>query len=439
MDAATIVFDEPRRGFEGSAHLSYEMDYVVETTASEMAQGIAVTDRRALSVNFPVDFADYQLRRWPAFLLDLMPQGHARRALLRDLNLDEHSRSSDLPLLVRAGGSTIGNIRIKEAWEEERRRLDGFDPIGVELEEILGRTDRFMEVVNRHAMLASGSSGLQGEWPKVAMTLSSDGLFYPDPFVTDDEAVEHVIVKLQREPNEEDAAILEAEVAYSHIAHDLGLNVHRPSTYAPGVAVIPRFDRTTMNGRVERHGQESMVSALGVSEFGWTDTHENYLRRLVEVSTSPRDDVVEYVLRDVANLAMGNSDNHGRNTAITKKADGTVRLSPLFDFAPMKLSRQTIMRSTKWECMRASGGEYSPDWEIVCDALAPLGVDPEDLMGEIRAFAERLADVPRWVGDYGLPDMVQRRALANCEEIVAGILGPEEAAPEKPVHVGPRP
>ncbi|WP_425962188.1 hypothetical protein [Rhizobium nepotum] len=43
-----------------------------------------------------------------------------------------------------------------------------------------------MEVADRFAMLASGSSGLQGEWPKVSMTQAADGLYYPDSFVTDD-------------------------------------------------------------------------------------------------------------------------------------------------------------------------------------------------------------------------------------------------------------
>ncbi len=57
-------------------------------------------------------------------------------------------------------------------------------------------TDLFVEVVDRFGMLASGSSGLQGEWPKVALTLAEDGLWYPDAFVDDEEARMHVIVKL---------------------------------------------------------------------------------------------------------------------------------------------------------------------------------------------------------------------------------------------------
>jgi len=83
-------------------------------------------------------------------------------------------------------------------------------------------------------------------------------------------------------------------------------------------------------------------------------THENYLQVIREVSTDPVKEVTEYVLRDILNLAMGNTDNHGRNTAMRKNDDGNIGLSPLYDFAPMRLSSASVIRSTKWECMRAS-------------------------------------------------------------------------------------
>lgn len=48
--------------------------------------------------------------------------------------------------------------------------------------------------------------------------------------------------------------------------------------------------------------------------------------------------------RDIANLALGNPDNHGRNK-LRKHQDGTIRLAPLFDFAPMRLAKEGIVRS----------------------------------------------------------------------------------------------
>ena len=64
------------------------------------------------------------------------------------------------------------------------------------------------------------------------MTQANDGLYYPDSFVTDDEAVRHVIVKLVRSNEPVDRLILEGEALYSRIAQEIGLNVSEPSTYS---------------------------------------------------------------------------------------------------------------------------------------------------------------------------------------------------------------
>lgn len=105
--------------------------------------------------------------------------------------------------------------------------------------EILERSDHFMEAADCFGMLASGSSGLQGEWPKVSMTQATNGLYYPESFVSDDEAVRHVIVKLVRSNEPADRLILEGEALYSRIAQEIGLIVSEPSSYAEGVLIIP--------------------------------------------------------------------------------------------------------------------------------------------------------------------------------------------------------
>lgn len=246
-----------------------------------------------------------------------MPQGHARRRLAEHLKIDEDARSSDLPLLLRAAGNPIGNFRIKEAADDEAARLKDVTRLGVTEDDIFGRSDRFDEVVDRFGMLASGSSGLQGEWPKVALTLADDGLYYPDALVSDEEAVRHVIVKLLRSKEPADRIILEGEAIYSRIASEIGLSVFEPSTYQNGVLMIPRFDRRVSDGTVQRLGQESLVSALGVADFGHMDKHEAYVKVLRAYSSTPYEDVLEYIKRDAASLALGNPDNHGRNTAFS--------------------------------------------------------------------------------------------------------------------------
>ncbi|APO76818.1 HipA-like protein [Rhizobium etli 8C-3] len=421
--AATLELKDDAAGFQGASVVDYDLDYFITVASAEFAAGKTVRDHRALSVRYPVDLENRYSRSWPPFLLDLMPQGHARRKLAEHLGLAEGSRASDLSLLMRSATGGIGNIRIKEAADAEAERLRGVERQGVTEAEILVRSDRFMEVVDRFGMLASGSSGLQGEWPKVSMTQADDGLYYPDSFVTDDEAVRHVIVKLVRSNEPVDRLILEGEALYSRIAREIDLNVSDPSIYAEGVLIIPRFDRKKrQGGGTLRLGQESLVSAIGVADFGYVGTHEAYIHVLRQYSADPFSDVVEYLKRDIANLALGNPDNHGRNSALSKHQDGTIRLSPLFDFAPMRLAKEGIVRSTRWAMMRDGGRDHLPDWKQICAELMPDPDEQKALAATLFEFAEHLRQAPTMAKDLEASSDIVDRAMGRCMAITDSVL-----------------
>jgi serine/threonine-protein kinase HipA len=422
-DAATLDLKDDVAGFRGASIVDYDLDYFLTVASAEFSAGKVVRDHRALSVRYPVDLENRYGRSWPPFLLDLMPQGHARRKLAEHLSLAEGSRTSDLPLLLRSATGGIGNIRIREAAEAEAERLRGVERQGVTAAEILERSDRFMEVGDRFGMLASGSSGLQGEWPKVSMTEATDGLYYPDSFVSDNEAVRHVIVKLVRSNEPVDRLILEGEALYSRIAQEIGLNVSEPSTYAEGVLIIPRFDRKKReDGATVRLGQESLVSAVGIADFGHVGTHEAYIDVLRQHSSYPFLDIAEYLKRDIANLALGNPDNHGRNSALSKHQDGTIRLSPLFDFAPMRLAKEGIVRSTRWAMMRDSGRDHRPDWRRICAELMPDGGDQKALEAMLVQFAEQLSQVPAMAKEMGASADILCHSMGRCLEIAESVL-----------------
>ncbi|WP_429818307.1 type II toxin-antitoxin system HipA family toxin [Ensifer sp. B1-9] len=421
--AATLEVQDDATGYHGASIVDYDLDYFVTAASAEFAAGKTVRDYRALSVRYPVDLENRYSRSWPPFLLDLMPQGHARRKLAEHLGLAETSRASDLPLLLRSATGGIGNIRIKEAADAETGRLRNVQRQGVTEAEILDRSERFMEVADRFGMLASGSSGLQGEWPKVSMTQANDGLYYPDSFVTDDEAVRHVIVKLVRSNEPVDRLILEGEALYSRIALEMGLDVSEPSTYAEGVLIIPRFDRRKREGGgIMRLGQESLVSAIGVADFGHVGTHEAFIDVLRRYSANPFADIVEYLKRDIANLALGNPDNHGRNSALSKHTDGTIQLSPLFDFAPMRLAKEGIVRSTRWAMMRDSGRDHLPDWKRICVELMPSPDEQAALVAALSSFAEHLQKAPDMARDMGASPEILERAMGRSREITDSLL-----------------
>lgn len=414
-DAAVVTLADPAKGVAGASSAGYEMAHFYHHGTTKDP----VRDLRAYSVAAPVDLVDRTADTWPAFFLDLLPQGRQADRIASFLGIKASNPASQIKLLLRSASAPVGNVRIKEAHDEEAKRIEKMVRIGVSMEDILARTDHFLATVDDVALIASGSSGLQGDWPKVALTKQkADGLWYPDPMVADADAEDHVITKLLRSDEGVDQRILESEAGYARVAQEFGLHVERPGTYGNGVLVLPRFDRGRDAAGLVRYGQESLVSAIGIAAFGHTEKHETYIAKIQEVSSDQLADTVEYLLRDMLNLAMGNPDNHGRNTALRKFPDGQVRLSPLFDFAPMRISLAGIVRSTRWACMAARGGsDIEPDWRVICETIAGPNVPADDLMSALAAKEDLLRALPETARKHGVPESVISSAIVRGDDI----------------------
>lgn len=402
-DAAIVELHKPELGHRSPSTVGYEDSYFFELGLEAFNAQRPLRDFRAYSVAAPLDLARRSADSWPPFLLDFLPQGRQAERIAKFLDLPPGAPGTQIRLIEESAGSPVGNLRIKEAYEKQTERIARTPRVGISMDDILKRSDVFMEVADRFSMLAAGSNGLQGDWPKVAMTQASDGLWYPDPLVADESARTHVIVKLLRSGQATDQRILEAEGAYSLVAREFGLDVAGVSSYGHGVLVVPRFDRAVDEHGIHRYGQESLVSAIGVAGFSHSGRHETYLRAIQEISADPLQDTIEYLLRDLMNLAMGNPDNHGRNTALRKFPDGRVRLAPLFDFAPMRIDASSIPRATKWECMLSRGLDSNPDWEAVCEAVARPDVPAEALMAALAEKEEAIRSLPDLARKHGVP------------------------------------
>lgn len=394
---ALSLVGDAARGMACPTYLAYAADHVIAFQGRN--------DAAAFSARLPVDFIDRQEPAWPAFMIDLLPQGHGRGELLRQLGLDERAEAAaDWPLLAAGAGNPIGNLRVREAhaWVEERSggKLRGFA-----IEEIAARSEDFNEYLAQHGLFLAGSSGVQGEWPKILLTRSHDGLFYLDHALPDHLAERHFIVKFGRGGDPSLASILRLEAPYMRLAAHLGLQVHGELELHGRALFIPRFDREVGEGGVLRHAQESIASLCGVSGFGAVPSHNTACARLGQVASDPAREVAEYLRRDIANIVLRNKDNHARNTAIRRDAQGRIGLTPLFDFAPMWLHPDGIARRMRWE--RDDGG--SPQWaSAINQACEAAMVDPAPVRDSVRQMAAPLA---------GLLELM--RALEIEEEFVA--------------------
>ncbi|MBC3907981.1 type II toxin-antitoxin system HipA family toxin [Undibacterium umbellatum] len=399
-DAAALeLTGEPRLGKAAATYIIYSPDYTLKYWER--------ADAAALTVNMPVDLFGRSSEAWPAFLIDLLPQGYGRLELLRQLKMADQLASdagtADWPLLLAGAGNTIGNIRVKEAheWVAARSGNSEGKQRGFTADEVAARAEDFNEYLAQHGLFLAGSSGIQGEWPKILLTRAHDGLFYLDHTLPDEQAAEHFIVKFGRGANRDLANILRLEAPYMHLAKRLGLHVHADLILRGRALFIPRFDREVKDAQVLRHAQESIASLCGISGLGNLPTHNEICQRLAKVVTDPTLDIIEYIKRDIANIALGNKDNHARNTAIQRRQDGNIVLTPLFDFAPMRLHPDGIARRIRWQA--DDGG--SPDWaSVIQQACAAAALDKAVVTDGIRMMAKPMASLLDDARDLGIEE-----------------------------------
>jgi len=379
VDCAQIEFNR------GLCQWSYGVMYAIEHAHAP------------LSMAEPVDTVLRTSRTLPAFLYDLVPQGAGRRFLLGELQSAD-GPDADFPL-VRAGAfNPIGRIRVAEAVEYFNHHLERHPTArglpGLTLEDVVVRSAAFQETMFLHGMLGTGTTGVQGAAPKYLLTRDRAGLLHGDAVLADADAAQHLIAKLPRGNTDDDRKVLRNEAAYMRVAAALGIRTHAALPTLHGdVLLIPRFDRVVRDGRVMRLHQESMASLLGLSGFDLRPSLFEIVAAIRKVVSDPASETLEFIQRDVLNLALRNTDNHARNTAV-QQVDGQVRLTPLFDFAPMYLDPELIPRALRW---------YHPDTRVElthwADVLTALSI-PEDerrlLIGALRRFAaqiERLPDI----------------------------------------------
>lgn len=391
-----VETENPSAGPQSPSILTYLPDYVE-------AGGIPV------SIRFPVRTQPYHLTHWPSFLLDLVPRGEGREYLLYECHIQEEA-TSDWNLMLFGAINPVGNLRIKEAETFYRRFLSKKAPLwinrGFTIKEILERNENFVEYLEEHGMFSAGTTSIQGKTPKFLMTQGKDGLWYADAALPDDRAARHFLVKLSRGRNLADWKILENEAAYLRVAHEMGVNTGELPRWQSDMLFIPRFDRKVTDTGVERYHQESIASLCQLVDPSARPTQNTILKTLREFSSDPFATTVEYLKRDILNMAMGNVDNHPYNTAI-QTIGGKTALAPVYDFSPSYLLTEDIVRALEWVDKK---GECLDNWN---DILDTLDIPPEEMAAvfvEINGFGRRLEALQEIMTQQGVDeDIVDAR------------------------------
>ncbi|MBD3895249.1 type II toxin-antitoxin system HipA family toxin [Halomonas sp. ML-15] len=414
QDVAELELPEPERGIRGRAGLRYRQEYALDWMFRD--------DEHACSLNLPVELMmTHRGKSWFGFLEDIMPAGASRRYWVEQLGLQALPvGEQDSRLLAQGTIAPVGNLRIKEAVPtlpggsglRERRFA---------LASVVERDTDFLEYAQQMGAASGGATGAGGEAPKLLLRRSADDEVWIDTWQDDPhQRDEYLLVKFPRgRRSQDDCDILRAEYHYYQELAALGVD----TIATAGMRLIegerypslwlPRFDTEWRGDRLVRHGLESVYSLFETSA-GSHLNHFQVIRRLVSrledqfrvVELNEHFDreafVIEWVKRDLINVAFGNSDNHGRNTALIKRPEG-IWLAPMFDVAPMKADPEGITRTTRWGAPFEEGGEY--DWSAIAAALDDL-IPAERLMSALRQLAAELMGLEERLRQRGVPERI---------------------------------
>lgn len=147
------------------------------------------------------------------------------------------------------------------------------------------------------------------------------------------------------------AGLPEAEHAGMLLARSLGVNTadcrlvsrdvvegipEEMLAHGDQILVVERFDRSSDGNRIHIEDTAQILGAAGERKYtmGTSETVINAVRRF---STDNRSDILEAVRRIVADVLLGNGDNHLKNWSFRFPAPGQIRLSPAYDIVPTVL------------------------------------------------------------------------------------------------------
>lgn len=158
--------------------------------------------------------------------------------------------------------------------------------------------------------------------------------------------------------------------------------------HGDNVLVVDRFDRGPNGERIHIEDAGQIIGAVGDRKYTMATT-ETIINMASRFSTDRRSDIREAIRRVVADVLLGNGDNHLKNWSFRFPEPGRVRLSPAYDIVPTVLfiPRDTLalrfVRTHQFETV---------DLNRFDRVASFLRVDPKWILHEVTTMVERAFD-----------------------------------------------
>jgi serine/threonine-protein kinase HipA len=314
----------------------------------------------------------------PPWFSGLLPEGALRELVLTEMGPGDHD---DFDVLMRLGGDLPGAVLI--SLETDAPPSAG----PLELTNVGGLRLPVPEGVVKFSL-----AGIQ---LKFTAKLEGDHLSVPGSAETG-----RCIIKV---PSERFRDLPEAEFGAMQLARMIGVNIadcrlmprnavhgvpEEILSHGPNVLVVDRFDRTSEGTRIHIEDAGQIIGAIGDRKYtmATTETIMNMIRRF---STDHRADLQEAIRRVVADVLVGNGDNHLKNWSFIFPKAGEIRLSPAYDIVPTIMFIIGDRLALKFAGTQAFENVSLHRFERVAKYL---GLDPRWIAREVKLIVEQAMD-----------------------------------------------
>jgi serine/threonine-protein kinase HipA len=284
-----------------------------------------------LSCSLPLSQRPY--RNAGVYFRGMLPEGQLLQGVATGANLPTYDTFG---LLARFGRDVAGAAVISENDPEERPgSVMPYSPDEL-ADEVAGLDERPLAIYDDSEL---SLAGLQN---KILLVDTGSGWGRP----IGGRPSTHILkVEDRRFPG-----LVTMEAAALRLAKAVGLTtveIHVDTLTGIDCLIVSRFDRTMVDGEVQRIHQEDACQALGVDpaaaegkakyEAYGGPAFRDIARLLDRYAGDPIAELQRLVAAMIFTICIGNADAHGKNLSFLHEAPGVIRLAPLYDTVPTAL------------------------------------------------------------------------------------------------------